>query len=274
MALGLPQPAAFQSQSSQDATKRLPTVQPEKRIAVAAQKTDALAKRARWSADGWLLLRESETARNAAASAARAGASLGGSQIGAVLRYRLTNSDDGPIFARPALYARASQALTKGGESELALGIQAQPVAALPVTAHIEARVTKHSTDTEIRPAAFVTTGFYDVNLPAGITARGYGQAGYVGGDFATPFADGQVVADKAVATFDLAGLDDSKAHIGAGVWAGAQKGVSRVDVGPQASITVKIGKVPARLSASYRVRVAGNAAPANSAAVTLSAGF
>ena len=111
--------------------------------------------------------------------------------------------------------------------------------------------------------------GFEQVRLPMEVTARAYGQAGYVGGDFATPFADGALVAERRAVTFDSGGLS-----LGAGAWGGAQKGASRVDVGPAVTLNLSAGGAPVRLEADYRVRVAGNAAPGNGGVLTLSTGF
>lgn len=60
----------------------------------------------------------------------------------------------------------------------------------------------------------------------------------------------------------------------GAGVWGGAQEGSSRLDVGPSAAVSFRLGQARARLAADYRFRVAGEAAPASGPALTLSAGF
>lgn len=226
-----------------------------------ATKVSAMEKK-RFSGDGWLLLRDGGTALTATGARLP---SYGRSQAGGVLRYHLA-----PGSVRdPQAYARASAALVDDDEVEVALGLNARPLAGLPFRAHAEARVTRQSGRTEIRPSAFVTTGFENARLPLGFAARGYGQAGYVGGDFHTPFADGFIVADRSLARFDLAHV-----KAGAGVWGGAQKGASRIDVGPSANLELTIGEMPTRLSLDYRVRVAGDARPASGAALTLSTGF
>lgn len=57
----------------------------------------------------------------------------------------------------------------------------------------------------------------------------------------------------------------------GAGAWGAAQSGVTRLDVGPQASV-----RFPANLTlaADWRFRVAGDAAPASGPTLTLSTDF
>ena len=182
-----------------------------------------------------------------------------------MLRYRLAPAST----HRPSAYIRATKALADGGEADLALGLGARPLARIPVSAQAEMRLTRQGGKTELRPAAFVVTEFAPVQLPHGIRAETYGQAGYVGGSFKTAFADGQVRADKAVTRFDLGAL-----RAGAGIWGGAQKGASRLDIGPTASVEMQLGKVPARIMLDYRMRVAGDAVPGSGVALTLATGF
>ena len=220
------------------------------------------SKPPRWRFDSWALLREGGIQLTAAGTRP---ASYGASQIGAVLAYRLSPSSG----RDPAAYLRASEALVAGGEREAALGLRARLLAGVPLSLHVEARVTDRPGGTELRPAAFLAGGFDDVRLPAGVRARGYGQAGYVHGDFATAFADGKVVAEREVARFDL-----GKASIGVGAWGGAQKGAHRLDLGPTVSLDIRLGETPARIEADYRWRLAGNAEPGSGGVLTLSTGF
>ncbi|MXP27603.1 hypothetical protein GRI58_02045 [Porphyrobacter algicida] len=133
----------------------------------------------------------------------------------------------------------------------------------------MEARATRRAGGTEIRPAIFVTTGIDNAGLPLDFAARGYVQAGYVGGSYATAFADGSLVAERT-----LAQRGDTRLNAGAGTRAGIQKGAKRLDVGPSASLSLSIGPVPARVALDYRLRVLGDAEPASGAALTLSTGF
>ena len=71
-----------------------------------------------------------------------------------------------------------------------------------------------------------------------------------------------------------VAEVGDLGLRVGAGAWGGAQEGASRLDVGPTAAETFRLGDVRARLAADYRVRVAGEAEPASGPALTVSAGF
>lgn len=232
----------------------------------AARRRDELhavqrGKPSRWRFDTWLFLREGS---GAAAAAARTPL-YGASQVGAVAAFRLAPTSP----RQPEAYARLSKALIEGGESEAALGLRLDPVSVLPITLHAEARVTERDGRFELRPSAFVTAGFEERALPGGMALRGYGQAGYVGGRHASGFADGMIAADRALAEVGTAEL-----RLGAGAWGGAQRGTARLDVGPTVSLALPVAGAPVRLSADYRIRVAGDAAPGGGAALTLSTGF
>lgn len=220
----------------------------------------------RWSIDAWVFLRE-----NSATLLNQPGVrpSYGRSQQGAVVRYRLADTKR----HEPSLYARYTRALAGDRATDLAAGVEAKPFAKLPLRAHAELRATRSNGRTDWRPAAFVTAGVYE-QLPLGLTLRGYGQAGYVGGDFATAFIDGQAVADREVAKFDLGRMGEGKVNLGGGVWGGAQKGAERVDIGPSANVVVPVNDAPVRLQLDYRLRVAGDAQPDSGMALTLSTGF
>jgi hypothetical protein len=213
----------------------------------------------RWSADGWLLLRQDTT--NALAFGR---GSYGRSQAGAVLRYDLGPSS--PL--RPMAHARVSQAIG-ARESELALGLSARPLPKVPVRAAVELRLTQANGQTLVRPAAYAVTELPTFELPLGFTADAYGQAGYVGGRYASAFADGQVRAERRLAEFG-----DAKLSAGGGAWGGAQKGAARLDIGPSASLQLKLGATNSRVSMDWRFRVAGDAEPASGPALTISAGF
>ena len=139
----------------------------------------------------------------------------------------------------------------------------------IPLRLHGEARVFQTGSSIETRTAGFVVTELPPQRLAANLRAETYIQAGYVTGRFATAFVDGQARITRPVAR-----ADDFRLEAGAGAWGGAQKGASRLDVGPTASLGVRLGAVNARLSADYRFRVAGEAEPASGPALTLSAGF
>ena len=220
----------------------------------------------RWSLDAWIFLREGS---GSLASNSGARPSYGASQEGAVLRYNLAGNSGRDLSA----YARFTKALAGARETDLAAGLVARPVKSLPLWLHGEMRVTRVNGSTDYRPAAFAVTQVQRA-LPAEFEMRAYAQGGYVGGDFATAFADGQLVADREVATFDLGKSVSGKLRLGAGIWGGAQKGAQRLDIGPSANVVVPVSEAPVRLSVDYRIRAAGDAEPRSGVAVTLSTGF
>jgi hypothetical protein len=215
----------------------------------------------RWSGDGWLLLRGGSSGPLTAV-----GPSYGRSQAGAVLRYRLAESSG----HRPVAYARATRALQGPPETEVAAGFAGRPFARLPLSVAGELRVTEGSAGREVRPAAFAVTELPPARLPRGFRAEVYAQAGYVGGRFATPFVDGQARIDTQVARLGKG----AEVRAGGGVWGGAERHAARLDVGPSAMVSFRLGEAPSRVAVDYRLRIAGDAAPASGPALTFSAGF
>lgn len=214
----------------------------------------------RWSMDAWALWRQDTTTPFVSGRP-----SYGRSQIGAVARYRLAPSNG----HAPELHLRGSAAVDGAREREFAFGASVRPVPSVPVRLASEARVSETRGGTELRGAAYAVSEIPPVALPAGFSAEVYGQAGYVTGDAATPFIDGQ-----ARITRELASVDDFRIEAGGGAWGGAQDDAARLDVGPSASVSFRIGPARGRVSADYRFRVAGDAEPSSGPALTLSAGF
>ncbi len=214
----------------------------------------------RWSGDVWLLLREDTTT---AITSGRG--SYGQSQAGAVLRYLMAPSS----AHRPAVFTRASRALAGAEETEVAAGLSARPIPSVPVVAAAELRATRVGGEVRWRPAAYAYTQLPEFRLPLGWSAEAYAQAGYVGGDFATAFVDGQVRAER-----ELARLEKMRLSAGGGAWGGAQKGAERLDIGPGATARITIGSVPARVSLDWRFRVAGDAEPSSGPTLTIATGF
>ncbi|MFA6219282.1 MAG: hypothetical protein WC692_05845 [Erythrobacter sp.] len=216
----------------------------------------------RWRVDGWLVLREGS---GGLLTAGDRPSSYGASQAGAVLGFRLAPRSRHD----PVAYLRASKALVAGGETEGAAGFAARPFPGLPVNLHAEIRIAGHAGRREVRPAVFASAGLPDTPLPLDLKAEAYAQAGYVGGDFATGFVDGRVTVAREIRRGKLASLD-----AGLGLWGGAQRDAARLDIGPRLQVSLHVGDAPARLSADYRIRIAGGAEPGTGAAITLSTGF
>ncbi len=223
----------------------------------------AQRKSNRWSLDTWALLRR-ET--GGGISPGVLPATYGGSQTGAVMRFRVDRAS--PYW--PSIYARTTTALGQVRENAAALGFSARPFPEVPLIAAVEGRMTDQIGGTRFQPAAFVYTLLPSAQLPGKLRSEAYVQAGYVGGGFSTVFADGQVRLDRRV--FEMGSI---KGSLGAGAWGGAQKGAARFDVGPSAMLEFPLGKrMYGRAAVDWRFRVAGNARPGSGPAVTLSAGF
>ena len=218
----------------------------------------------RWSADAWLMVRQDTTTPVASGRP-----SYGRSQAGAVVRYRLLPSNP----HAPQAYARASSALAGPLEKDVVAGLSVRPVPRVPLRVALEARLSETAQGTELRPAAIAVTEFPQVSLPRGLRAEAYVQGGYVGGRFATAFVDGQGRVERTVARFG-----ETEISVGAGAWGGAQKGAARLDIGPTAAVSFRLGPksngARGRVAADYRFRVAGDAEPRSGPALTLSAGF
>jgi hypothetical protein len=216
----------------------------------------------RWSVDGWLLLREGGAGP---VTAGLPSPSYGASQAGAVIRYRLAPASG----HRPSAYLRASSAVKAPRGEEVALGLSARPLAAVAVALQAELRATRLASGTRLRPSIGAVTELPRFTLPAGLSGEVYAQAGYVGGPGSTAFVDGQVRIERR-----LARLGQGELRAGLGAWGGAQKGANRIDVGPSATLDFPLGGGQGRVSADWRLRAAGNAAPKSGPAITLSAGF
>lgn len=214
----------------------------------------------RWSMDLWALWREDTTTPLTSGRP-----SYGRSQVGAVLRYRL----DPDSSHAPQLHLRATRAMAGARESDLAAGASARPIPSVPLRFAAEARVSETDRGTELRAAAFAVTELPPIELPAGLRTEAYLQGGYVTGEFATPFVDGQ-----ARITRELAGSDTFRLTAGGAAWGGAQEDAERLDIGPSAGVSFRIGQARGRISADYRFRVAGDAEPSSGPALTLTAGF
>lgn len=217
----------------------------------------------RWSGDAWALMRGSGSV---ALVKGTLPATYGANQTGAVLRYRIA-----PRSAyRPTAYLRSTSTLGTVRQTSAALGFAARPVPTVPIVGAVEGRLTDDAGRRRFQPVAMAVTELAPFELAMGLRGEAYGQAGYVGGKFATAFADGQFRADRALFS---AGRFDTR--LGAGLWGGVQKGAGRLDFGPSATVTAPLGRGTfGRVAFDWRFRLLGNANPGSGPAVTLSAGF
>ncbi|MBC7492500.1 MAG: hypothetical protein H7241_08675, partial [Novosphingobium sp.] len=159
---------------------------------------------------------------------------------------------------------------TNTPDREATLGLSARPVGSIPIVLQAEARLQSDGNGSRVRPAVQAVSQFPPISLPLGLRGEAYAAGGYVGGRGATPFYDAQGVVDH-----HLFGIgSNADVRIGGGAWAGGQKGVGRVDIGPRASVSFRVKRIGVRAAVDYRARVAGHAAPGSGPAFTLSAGF
>lgn len=221
----------------------------------------------RWSADGWLLMRSGDQPPGLAAGSA----SYGGSQAGAVLRYRLARAS--PL--RPQAYVRFSGALGgKVQQSEVALGLMARPLRQVPLAFLGEGRLLQQSGQMRMRPVVMAVTELPPLRLPMGFEADAYAQGGWAGGRDATLFYDVAATFQRRV-FHPLLGTEFSA---GGGVWSGGQRAASRLDVGPRIELRGMVGppsrRIGVRVGVDWRFRVAGHALPGSGPALTVAAGF
>ena len=188
----------------------------------------------------------------------------GGSQAGAIFSYRLF---DGPA-PEILLYGRLSAALAPVSQEEIALGTRIRPVRNLPLAVHAEQRFNAGSG--RASGMAFYATGGTGPDLiMERFALETYAQAGYVFGRNETYFFDGSATVQRPIAD-----IDGRRLWAGAGLWAGGQRDIRRVDVGPRVSLDLPLGTSLTRIAVDARVRVAGNARPGSGAALTVSTSF
>ena len=206
------------------------------------------AHRSRLGGSFWLLARGSGPAVPFAPQ-------LGGSQTGIRLTYALGDS------RRVAIAARLSSALATK-QREAAIGLDWQPTR-LPVHIFAEQRIA--IAGTRGGPSAGVIAGLPPVPVAAGFALDAYGQGGGIARDGGEYFADGAARVMRTVAA------GKARVELGLGAWGGAQRGASRLDVGPAASVVVPAG-VPLRISLEWRQRIAGDARPGSGLALSIGA--
>jgi hypothetical protein len=209
--------------------------------------------RSRWSVSAWLFVR-----RGSGAAALAPAGTLGGSQAGARASYRLTGRPGEGLALSLRLYAP----LRDKDAAEAALGLDWKPLRALPLRLLAERR---GRLGRDGRSAFGLTAYGGEDHVALGpLRLSVYGQAGVVGVRRRDLFADGAARLTLPVGRFRL----------GAGAWAASQPGVSRLDAGPHAELSLRAGGGSVTLAADWRFRVAGRGRPGSGPAITLSTGF
>lgn len=189
----------------------------------------------------------------------------GDSQTGGVVRVPLGRAGS----VRAAGYLRASAALRMPG-AELATGLALRPAGGLPLQLAAEVRAQQDGARLTVRPAVGLATGIAVRDLPRSLSLAAFVQAGWVGGPGRTAYAEGVVRLDRA-----RGASTDAGPRVGLGIWMAGQRGVQRLDVGPAMTIPLPDSTGMAlRVEASWRQRLAGNAAPGSGPAILLAASF
>jgi len=186
------------------------------------------------------------------------GGTLGGSQAGARLTWRWDQA--------LAMNLRVSAPLRQGQQKiagEAALGVSWQPLQSVPVRVMAERRKAVGAPGGGRDAFALLAEGgVYEQPLPWQFRLDGYAQTGVVGVRTRDWFVDGGATVTRPIY---------GRFAIGAGVWGGAQPGLSRLDIGPRMSMQVRPG---IRAHVDYRHRLIGTAEPGSGFAATVATDF
>ena len=199
-------------------------------------------------------------------SALAAGGQYGGSQSGVIATFSFQRASDVEKPQMLALLVRTAVAHDNINEREVALGVRWRPIEKVPVSFTAERRFRHDRKDAF---AIYAAGGVSDVRLPLKFRGESFAQAGVVGGEQSGPFFDGFARVDR-----KLPVAQGVEIHAGAGAWAGGQRDAARLDIGPSLRTDIRVRETSLRLNLDWRFRVAGNAAPGNGPALTLSTGF
>lgn len=219
----------------------------DSRVAASAESAES-----RWSFAAWSFLRQGE------GRSLVPGGLLGGSQAGAVARFRLNDDPARPL----ALALRLSSPIRRPAGAEAAAGIDWQPSRRLPL--HILAeRRQRLGREGRSAFALALHGGVSDTSI-AGLRMDAYAQAGIVGARSRDLFGDGALRLS----------VPAGRLAVGAGIWAAAQPGVARLDLGPQASFRLPLERRNVVVAADWRFRVAGHASPGSGPTLTIGTDF
>ncbi|AJA10403.1 hypothetical protein SKP52_17660 [Sphingopyxis fribergensis] len=212
-----------------------------------------------WALAGWLYLRQGS---GNAPGIIGAASQLGGSQAGLRLGYGFGDS------GRARAYGRATIAIERPQQREVAFGLGFAPLAHLPVDVAIEQRIAAGN-EGRTALAIMASGGVSEVALPAGFRLDAYAQAGVVGARRRDGFADAAIVVDRHLGPDDMSPL-----RLGALAAGAVQPGAARVDVGPRLTLRLPEVGLGSRIALDWRQRVAGDARPESGLALTLASDF
>lgn len=212
----------------------------------------------RWSGDAYSLRRDTGGDPGAAASPV-----LGGGQSGGTLTFALDPLAPGPVAVIGRIYAaHAPGGGLDGATAQAAVGIRWQVIPSVAIAAE------------RLIAMGAATSGDWNLRIAGGGQARrgavaidGYGEAGVRGNGDAYAGAQARAMAEIGRASRLVFSA-------GPGAWGSIQRAqttVGRLDLGAGVNMATPVGVT---VSADWRWRVAGNAAPGSGPAITVSAAF
>ena len=195
----------------------------------------------RLSLSTWAMMRDQPGTQGLAS-----GGTLGGSQAGARLLWRFNP----PLAAS----LRTSAPINSQRGGEVAFGARYQPFVSWPVAVTFERSQSIGRYGGRDAFALFAEGGVYGRSMPWNSTLDAYLQTGIVSAKHRDWFVDGSAAVTRPVWRNFSAGF---------GIWGGAQPGLSRLDIGPRASMRVNS---KTRVHLDYRHRVLATPRPAPAA--------
>ncbi|WP_022672784.1 hypothetical protein [Novosphingopyxis baekryungensis] len=192
--------------------------------------------------------------------AAITGTRYGGSQAGAIAALPVAAVNGTPI----EILSRLSYAPDDPQSLEPGAGLRWTPTRGLSVAAEYRRRADGIGT-----AIAYMAGGPPPIALPADFALELYGQAGLYRQNGLHGFYDGQASVMRTVAAAGPTALS-----LGGGAWSGGTQDVQRLDIGPRLALRLPVGALTLAMSADYRFRMAGAAAPGSGPALTIAAQY
>lgn len=198
---------------------------------------------------------------------------LGGGQSGARIGYTVHPLADRPLELFARFNITQDWFAFDDGNAQAAFGAAWYPLGRKAPSISAERIVAggRNSRNTWAGRIAGGAAHVANVKIPFDLSV--YAEAGIAGLQRGDLFAGGQ-----AYVLWPLMEANRTRATLGTGIWASVQDGgttsLSRLELGPSAQMTHRIGDGAIELRAEYRVRVAGNVEPGSGPSLTLATRF